>query len=110
MTVLSTQLTGAAMQAGKNEGIKGKSDMIITEIANLMHAGEDEDMKRMMWVVENLQEELLAADEARLAADRQVQACSKVVQGLQVRAHALINKPLQESIEYLKSITLVSFR
>ena len=104
MTVLSTQLTGAAMQAGKNEGTKGKSDMIITEIANLMHAGEDEDMKRMMWVVENLQEELLAADKARLAADRQVQACSKVVQGLQVRAHALSNKPLQKSIEHLNQL------
>ena len=50
----------------------------------LVHAGEDEDLKRMMWVVENLQEELLAADEARMAADQQVQARSKVVQGLQV--------------------------
>lgn len=38
----------------------------------------------MMWVVENLQEELLTADEARMAADQQVQARSKVVQGLQV--------------------------
>lgn len=49
-----------------------------------MQAGEDEDLKRMMWVVENLQEELLTADEARMAADQQVQARSKVVQGLQV--------------------------
>ena len=38
----------------------------------------------MMWVVENLQEELLAADEARMAADQQVQASSRVVQALQV--------------------------
>ena len=38
----------------------------------------------MMWVVENLQEELLTADEARMAADQHVQARSKVVQGLQV--------------------------
>lgn len=49
-----------------------------------MRAGEDEDIKRMMWVVENLQEELLAADEARMAADQQVQASSRVVQALQV--------------------------
>lgn len=49
-----------------------------------MRAGEDEDIKRMMWVVENLQEELLAADEARIAADQQVQASSRVVQALQV--------------------------
>ena len=51
----------------------------------LVRAGEDEDLKRMMWVVENLQEELLTADEARMAADQQVQARSKVVQGLQVQ-------------------------
>ena len=38
----------------------------------------------MMWVVENLQEELLVADEARMAADQQVQASSRVVQALQV--------------------------
>lgn len=38
----------------------------------------------MMWVVENLQEELLAANEARMAADQRVQARSKVVQALQV--------------------------
>ena len=90
--------------------MNGKSNVIITETTNLMHAGEDEDMKRMMWVVENLQEELLAADEARLAADRQVQACSKIVQGLQVRAHASIKKPPQKSIENRESLKLVSFR
>ena len=48
-------------------------------------AGEDEDMKRMMWVVENLQEELLAADTARLAADELVRARSSIVRGLQAR-------------------------
>ena len=53
----------------------------------LVRAGEDEDLKRMMWVVENLQEELLTADEARMAADQQVQARSRVVQGLQVAFH-----------------------
>ena len=53
----------------------------------LARAGEDEDLKRMMWVVENLQEELLTADEARMAADQQVQARSRVVQGLQVAFH-----------------------
>ena len=55
----------------------------------LVQAGEDEDLKRMMWVVENLQEELLTADEARMAADQQVQARSKVVQGLQVRPNTV---------------------
>lgn len=49
-----------------------------------LRAGENEDIKRMMWVVENLQEELLAADGARMAAEQQVQACSKIVQALQV--------------------------
>ena len=40
----------------------------------------------MMWVVENLQEELMAADAARMAADGLVRARHAVVQGLQVRA------------------------
>ena len=52
-------------------------------------AGEDEDMKRMMWVVENLQEELMAADSARMAADELVRARHAVVQGLQVCAETL---------------------
>jgi len=46
-------------------------------------AGEDEDIKRMMWVVENLQEELLAADQARMAADEQVKARARIMQALQ---------------------------
>jgi hypothetical protein len=47
-------------------------------------AGEDEELKRVMWVVENLQEDLLAADNARMAADEKVQARSIIVQDLQV--------------------------
>ena len=41
----------------------------------------------MAWVVENLQEELIAADSARMAADEQVQARSIIVQDLQVLLH-----------------------
>ena len=59
----------------------------------LVQAGEDEDLKRMMWVVENLQEELLTADEARMAADQQVQSRSKVVQNLQVCFHTRFPQP-----------------
>jgi hypothetical protein len=47
-------------------------------------AGEDEDLKQTMWVVEHLQEELIAADNARMAADEQVQWRSHIVQELQV--------------------------
>lgn len=48
--------------------------------------GEDEDLKQTMWVVEHLQEELIAADNARMTADEQVQARSHIVQELQVGA------------------------
>ena len=49
-------------------------------------SGEDEELKRMAWVADNLQQELLAADAARMAADALVRERSAVVQGLQVRA------------------------
>lgn len=49
-----------------------------------MRTGEDEELKRVAWVVENLQEELIAADSARMAADEQVQARCIIVQDLQV--------------------------
>lgn len=52
----------------------------------IMTVGEDEDLKQTMWVVEHLQEELIAADDARRAADEQVQARSHIVQKLQVGA------------------------
>ncbi len=56
----------------------------------VINAGEDEDLNQTMWVVEHLQEELIAADNARRAADEQVQARSHVVQKLQVGAMLLL--------------------
>ncbi|BDA49596.1 hypothetical protein COCOBI_14-2150 [Coccomyxa sp. Obi] len=63
--------------------------------------GEDEELKQTMWVVEHLQEELIAADNARMAADEQVQARSHIVQELQLEIQDRVGilADLKEQIE-----------
>lgn len=47
--------------------------------------GEDAQLKQMLWVVENLQEELFRAQEYRLQAERRQQQHRLTISGLQVR-------------------------
>ena len=47
-------------------------------------AGEDPELKHLAWVVENLQEELIRANGARIAADGEVARLQAEVQALQV--------------------------
>lgn len=48
------------------------------------HAGEDAKLKQMLWVVENLQEELFRAQEYRLQAEKRQQQHRATITSLQV--------------------------
>ncbi len=47
--------------------------------------GEDAKLKQMLWVVENLQEELFRAQEYRLQAEKKQQRHRSSINSLQVR-------------------------
>ena len=58
-----------------------RPDMVL-----LIISGEDAKLKQMLWVVENLQEELFRSQEYRLAAEKRQQQARLTITALQVNS------------------------